>query len=626
MRHLVARYRDQVRQFKVPGQAVQLGSAEANDFVVPFRGVSRYHAVLTPVPEGVLLTDLGSTNGLVRDGKRLGEILLLPGEAIQLGHALLTLEEVLSSDGETGLRLDAGKNPSSPRHPGSDTPLAIASGGPASPAAALHFVRDLERMLRSGGVPWSVEVLGRARAVLGADVLLVIDAVAGSGPDAGLLACAGTFPVADVLEELIARSRSEMEPNVALVLAGGAVAALAAPGARPQQLLAALFDSRRQRLDSWQCDLLTFLGETLLGEGGRHAPVRPPAAELELRVPADMVVGGSPAMQQLLARLRAMVRSDLPVLLSGETGTGKELFAHLIHDSGPGGGGPFIAVNCAAIPAELLEAELFGVAARVATGVDPRPGLVVQAHGGTLFLDEIGDLPLPLQAKLLRVLQQREVLPLGGSQPKKVAARVIAASNRDLAVMREQRLFRDDLYYRLCGLHLRIPPLRERREDLPELILAFAERAAAKYSMRIRGVSRRALATLLGHPWPGNVRQLEHALEQAVLLCPDGGLLQAEHFANLEPTGGDAAPEEAAIESSTPARTPPATSGSVPPTLSMQVDDLERRAIAEALRLADGNRSRAAKLLDITRNGLASKMRRLGLAAHRTKRPSITAK
>jgi transcriptional regulator with PAS, ATPase and Fis domain len=296
-----------------------------------------------------------------------------------------------------------------------------------------------------------------------------------------------------------------------------------------------------------------------------------------------------------------LARSDLSVLLTGETGTGKEMFARLIHDSSSRAAGPFIAINCAAIPAELLEYELFGIGGRVATGVDAREGFFVQAHGGTLFLDEIGDLPERLQPKLLRALQEREVLAVGGSAPRKVDVRAVAASNRDLERLVKEGLFRADLFYRLRGIELRLPPLRERREDLPALLLAFAARAAAKYGKRVRGVSRRALSTLLSHDWPGNVRELESLIERAVLLCPDGGTLQREHLGIVETDHAE--PIQTAL--------PVALPGPEEETLQAQVDAVEREAILRALAAAKGNKSKAARLLGITRNGLALKMERL---------------
>jgi transcriptional regulator with PAS, ATPase and Fis domain len=319
-----------------------------------------------------------------------------------------------------------------------------------------------------------------------------------------------------------------------------------------------------------------------------------------------MLLGTSAAFQALLPQIEAIVRSDFNVLLHGETGTGKEVFARLIHGSGRQERGRLVAINCAAIPAELLEAELFGVAARVATNVDPRQGLFVQAHGGTLFLDEVGELPERLQAKLLRVLQEHEVMPLGASAPRKVDVRVIAASNRDLAQGVREGSFRPDLYFRLRGLELHLPPLRERKEDLPHLVLAFAGRAASKHRKRLRGVSRGALRLLLEHDWPGNVRELESEVERAVLLCPDGGLLQREHF--LIP--GSPPPRNQEPRPPVPA-TPEA--GTTSQSLQEQVEALERQAIFAALAAARGNKTAAARALGITRNGLAFKMKRLGI-------------
>ena len=381
MLRLALRFQDQVRYFPVPDRDVRLGAAVGNDLVAPFPGISRRHAKLRAEGGGVLVTDLGSRNGLVRDGRRLNEILLTPGEAVSLGHAVLTLEDVSSSEGETGLQIPL------PSAEASASPVARTAGPPspdaASPAAALRFVRELER----AGLGESFEWLGGARRAVGARSLLVLG-------DAALEACDGPCPS----EEDLAAPGPALRTRIAT---GRSLVALFARDPEP-----------------WQRDFFDFLAETLL-PGPPPPSEGPPAASDPLRIPNGMVVGSSAAMRDVLAQLRATVRSDLNVLLVGETGTGKELFARLIHDSGPRSAGRFVAINCAAIPAELLESELFGVAGRVATGVDPRPGLFVQAHGGTIFLDEIGDMPERLQAKLLRVLQEREVLPLGGSAPRR---------------------------------------------------------------------------------------------------------------------------------------------------------------------------------------------------------------
>jgi transcriptional regulator with PAS, ATPase and Fis domain len=266
-----------------------------------------------------------------------------------------------------------------------------------------------------------------------------------------------------------------------------------------------------------------------------------------------------------------------------------------------------VAINCAAIPSELLEAELFGVHGRVATGVDPRPGRFAQAEGGSLFLDEIGELPDRLQAKLLRVLQEREILPLGAVNPRPIHLRVIAASNRNLLQLSRDGAFRPDLYYRLSALRFDLPALRDRREDIPGLTLAFANEAAARHHKNVRGISRSALAALIDYDWPGNIRELRNQVQRAMLICEPNGLLDASHF-ELEPPAHPSprAPEAVAVQSASNEPLAP---------MHRQVEALERGAIARALVQCNGNRSAAARLLGITRNGLALKLRRLGLSS-----------
>ncbi len=577
MLRLALRYQEQIRYFPMPSHEIQVGTATENDFVAPFPGISRHHAKICPEGAGLRVIDLGSTNGLVRDGRRLDEVLLTPGKTVRLGHAVLALEDLSSSDGETGLRFQSPVSHSASGLLATDT-AALPSSAGASPAAALRFVRMLER----NGIADPAERLGQARRSLGARSLLILD-VRSSG-DPAVLGCDGLLPSESNLDEL---AEPEIVPGETLLA-----------DASGDSRLIALFESSPE---SWQRDFFSYLAEKLLPAAPATHPEKSPPPEKNLRLPPGMVLGSSTVMAELIAQLRVLARSDLSVLLTGETGTGKEMFARLIHDSSSRAAGPFIAINCAAIPAELLEYELFGIGGRVATGVDAREGFFVQAHGGTLFLDEIGDLPERLQPKLLRALQEREVLAVGGSTPRKVDVRVVAASNRDLERLVKEGLFRADLFYRLRGIELRLPPLRERREDLPALLLAFAARAAAKYGKRVHGVSRRALSALMSHDWPGNVRELESLIERAVLLCPDGGSLQREHLGIVE------------TDHVEPIQTVPlaALPGPEERTLQAQVDAVEREAILRALAAAKGNKSKAARMLGITRNGLALKMDRL---------------
>jgi transcriptional regulator with PAS, ATPase and Fis domain len=367
--------------------------------------------------------------------------------------------------------------------------------------------------------------------------------------------------------------------------------------------LLAILDGSFSRPDiAWRQDFLDYL-RSRLGDQTKEIAfeITPPSAP-GIVPPPHMLVGDSPAVQSLLAEVHAIARSTLEVLLEGETGTGKELYARLIHASGPNPTGPFVALNCAAIPRDLLESQLFGVARGAFTGAEPKAGLIREADGGTLFLDEIGDLPPSLQPKLLRVLQEREILPVGGSRARKVTMRVIAATNRDLARLVESGDYRSDLYYRLNACHLRLPTLAEQRADLPRFIFTLLERAATQLGKRIRGISSKALYALLAHPWRGNFRELAHTLDRAVLLCRHGDAIESRHLPLL-PT---ASHDPASIRG-----TPDSESRDSTALLRHQRSEAENKLIEEALAATEGNKSRAAKLLGISRSTLYAKLRRI---------------
>ncbi len=244
-----------------------------------------------------------------------------------------------------------------------------------------------------------------------------------------------------------------------------------------------------------------------------HRPGRPPIADqLE-------IAGESPAMWPILERLPHIARSDATVLITGESGTGKELLARAIHAASARGRHPFVPVNCGALPEGLLESELFGHVRGAFTGaVRDNKGLFQEATGGTLFLDEIGDLPLALQVKLLRALQERQVRPVGGSRELPIDVRVITATNADLRTLVDEGRFREDLYFRINVIHLEIPPLRQRREDIPALTRLFVERTCARFGLPPKEIHRDAMTVLLTYSWPGNVRELENVIEQAVAM------------------------------------------------------------------------------------------------------------
>ncbi len=306
-------------------------------------------------------------------------------------------------------------------------------------------------------------------------------------------------------------------------------------------------------------------------------------------------IGSSAAALEVKRQARRVAATDSTVLLQGETGTGKELLAHAIHAASARAARPFVGVNIAAVPDTLLEAEFFGVTPGAYTGADRkgREGKFALADGGTLFLDEIGDMPLALQSKLLRALQEQEVEPLGSNRVQPVDVRIVAATSRDLAAMVEQGGFRADLYYRLNVVPIRVPPLRERIDDLDALVDALAEDIARRSALPVKQLDQDARDLLARHDWPGNIRELRNALEQAMLMTDDA-VLGAAHFgaiAALAAAGGA-----------------PAVAGAPPRQLPQAKAELELRAIRDALATTGGNKVAAAKLLGISRATLYEKL------------------
>jgi len=314
----------------------------------------------------------------------------------------------------------------------------------------------------------------------------------------------------------------------------------------------------------------------------------------------SQIVGHSAAMREVKEHGRRAAERDATVLLLGETGTGKELMAHAIHAASRRAGKPLVSLNAAAIPENLLEAELFGVEPGAYTGAGnkPRPGKFQLADGGTLFLDEVGDMPLTLQAKLLRVLQEGEVEPVGSNRLRSIDVRVIAATSRDLKGMVASGSFRADLYYRLNVLPIRLPPLRERGEDLPALCEALLEQLAAKSAEPVRSVAAAGLARLAAYHWPGNVRELGNALQLAAARF-DARVFGAEHFQDLPRTTEAQAPL-------------PASESPIRP-LREVLAEAEKAEILKALAAAQGVKLNAAKLLHISRAQLYEKLATHGL-------------
>jgi DNA-binding NtrC family response regulator len=329
--------------------------------------------------------------------------------------------------------------------------------------------------------------------------------------------------------------------------------------------------------------------DRLVTELGAALRVAPPASDID-KLPQ---LGASAAMREVEATLRKASRVDVPVVLTGETGVGKEVAARFLHAASARGAHPFVAVNCAAIPRELAESTLFGHERGAFTGAVARAtGVVERAGAGTLLLDEVAELSPQLQAKLLRLVQERSFLPVGATAERPFAARIVCATHADLAARVREGTFREDLFYRLNVLPLVIPPLRQRPEDLPGLAERLLAETVARFALGPRRLSEAALAALAAHDWPGNVRELRNRIERAAALSEAEELTTADLFPEgaLEPPPG---PRDASLEGA--------------------LDEAARQAIEEALRRAGGSRSEAARLLGVSRTTLWKRMRELRL-------------
>ncbi|MEA4896345.1 MAG: sigma 54-interacting transcriptional regulator [Oscillospiraceae bacterium] len=309
------------------------------------------------------------------------------------------------------------------------------------------------------------------------------------------------------------------------------------------------------------------------------------------------IVGDSPAINKVKKTIASIAASDLVVLITGETGVGKELFANAVHELSGRCEKDFIKINCAAIPSELLESELFGYEEGAFSGArrGGKKGKFELANGGTILLDEIGDMPLMLQSKLLRVLQEQEIEPVGGLRPKKINVRLLCSTNCDLEKLIQQDKFRSDLYYRINTVELKVPPLRERREDIPVLCRSFIEDADLSYGIEITGVEPKAMELLCNYAWPGNVREFKHCLERACVE-KSSGTLGCEDFAF-----------KTALFSGN-------TLELHIPSIEDKKRDTERRAMIEALKICGGNRTRAAEIIKMSRAVFFRRMKEYGLS------------
>jgi DNA-binding NtrC family response regulator len=320
-------------------------------------------------------------------------------------------------------------------------------------------------------------------------------------------------------------------------------------------------------------------------------------AELGRRYEFDNIIGRSRPMQEIFETIERVAPSRATVLLAGESGVGKDLIARAIHFHSPRRDRPLVKINCTAIPENLMESELFGYEKGAFTGANTsKPGKFEQADTGTVFLDEIGDVPAVIQVKLLRVLQEREFERLGSNVTRHIDVRVVAATNQDLRAALEQGTFREDLYYRLNVVPLNIPPLRERKQDIPFLANHFVQKLAPDTGSRVEAITDAAMEKLMAYHWPGNVRELENVIERSLVMCSGTELDAAD------------------IKLESAPRPRAQTDNHFLPD-GMSLDQYEQELIREALRRCDGNKSQAARLLGLTRNALRYRLTQMGLEA-----------
>ena len=597
----------------LPAGRTVLGRSAPAGLLVVAEGVSREHAALELDPGGGLaLEDLGSTNGTRLNGVPVvTRVALRDGDQLGLGRALITIQA-----GEH--QVIAGE-PATPPLPLDGTVQVddeelerLVSGHDA-----LRTLYRLTRALEPGapGPAVARRIVELAADTLDADrvVLDLADEVTSTSDDVRI-------PPAVV--EIVRRQRRALLTSVGEPARSVLAVPLATRTGPPGVLYAEVAASRR-RFAPYQLDLVTIVGHQaaalldnarLLAEL-RAARDRLSAENAELRTELggrfrpEGILGDSGKLHEVLRTVARVAQTDATVLVTGESGTGKELVARTIHAGSPRRERPFVAINCAAIPDNLIEAELFGIEKGVATGVDRRIGRFEQAEDGTVFLDEIGELPLAVQAKLLRVLEERRVERVGGRQSVPMRARIVAATNRRLASEVAAGRFREDLFYRLNVVPIQLPPLRERPEGLATLAEAFVRRFARAQGRPISGLSSAALEALRAHAWPGNVRELQNELERAVTVWEPAGadhertLILPEHLSETV-RRAEAAPGRLAVD---------LEPGDIKEVVAALTERAERQLIRAALQKTGDHKAKAAQLLGLTREGLRKKLLRYGM-------------
>jgi DNA-binding NtrC family response regulator len=534
-------------RFEVPlpdAGELTIGRSRGCQVRIDHEAISREHARLRLSAGVARIEDLGSHNGTFVRG-----VQLVPGQAADVG--LGDLVEL----GSVWLRLIRALPVAPPRRVWPHGYFEARVEEECARAARSARPFSLLRISVAGATGLAEEIL--ASTLRGQDVLA-------AGPDRALEAL---LPETSADQAAIVVTRLRERLGARRVAAQLTMVCYPRDGASAAELLAGI-------------------------DAQRGGPVRPGE-------PAGRYAASSEAMRQVITMVEQVARSDVSVLITGETGVGKEVCAEWIHRASARASRTFLRLHCTALPETLIEGELFGHEKGAFTGATAaKPGLLEAAEGGTVFLDEIGELPLSIQAKLLRVLDRREVLRLGGLKERQIDVRFLAATNRNLGTEVREGRFREDLYYRLNGVAVHVPPLRDRAGEIEPLALRFAEEAAARMSRPTPVITPLAAAALARHPWPGNIRELRNAIERAVVVCGDGDI-EPGHL----PLGGLGAPDGGVT-----ARLP------TPRGLRSEVEALEKERIVAALEAAGGNQSEAARRLGMSRGALLARLRAWGLS------------
>ncbi len=615
--------------FELAEDELTIGRDSGNPVPIADPSLSRRHCAIARRQDTWFVRDLGSFNGTFVNGVRITEQALQDGDHLNVGDSHLVFRNGDSPGGSATPA--AHSQPSTSRLRIADAAYlrgAVAASAPA-PAPAFRVQQDLRALLRLGTVVNRIrdretlqrELLEAALSIVPATcgaLLRVQDdeelrVVCAKGGDAGSLSGLRRT----VIDEALANGEAVLCNDLVEPPGAGERAAAAGPGSvlvvpllsgtRVDGLIYLGTAQPEVRYDDLHLEAVAALagiGSLALENADRVAWLETETRRLQSDLNlAHEMVGASPPMQEVYKFVAKVAPSDATVLIRGETGTGKEIVARALHANGPRALRPFVAISCAALSESLIESELFGHERGAFTGaVSAKAGKLETADRGTVFLDEVGELSPAVQAKLLRVLQQREFERVGGTRPIKVDIRLISATNRDLEAAVEAGTFRRDLFFRLNVVSLCMPPLRNRRQDIPDLARHFAAKCARKSPRRIAGISHEAMRCLMDHDWPGNVRELENAIEHAVVL--------------------GAAPEivpEDLPQTLLEARL--ASDPSISSSFHQAVLDTKRRVILEAVEQAGGRLTQAAHLLGLHPNYLHRLLRNLNLRPELRQKP-----